>query len=91
MAVETERVTLRLPVSDLQALDMFIQAGEYMNRSDVIRQAIKDFVSRRAPEVKQNLESKKTLMETVSQVQQLKELQEVLRAQQAQLDRLMQK
>lgn len=91
MPVETERVTLRLPVADLQALDMFIQAGEYMNRSDVIRQAIKDFVSRRAPEVKQNLDAKKTLMDAVSQHQQLREMQEMLRQQQEAISRLMQK
>jgi len=49
MAVETERVTLRLPVSDLHSIDHFIEAGEFMNRSDVIRAAIKDFRSNFVP------------------------------------------
>jgi Arc/MetJ-type ribon-helix-helix transcriptional regulator len=91
MPVETERVTLRLPVQDLQDLDMLIQAGAFMNRSDAIRAAIKDFVSRRAPEVKQQLDARKTLMETVSQHAALKELAEQLKQQQETLNKLMQK
>jgi Arc/MetJ-type ribon-helix-helix transcriptional regulator len=91
MPVETERVTLRLPVMDLQDLDMLIQAGAFMNRSDAIRAAIKDFVSRRAPEVKQSLDARKTLMESVSQHQELQQLAEQLKAQQEIIQKYLQK
>lgn len=91
MPVETERVTLRLPVADLQDLDMLIQAGAFMNRSDAIRAAIKDFVANRADSIKKSMDARKTLMETVSQGQQLQQLAEQLKAQQELLQKLMQK
>ena len=81
MPVETERVTLRLPVADLQDLDMLIQAGAFMNRSDAIRAAIKDFVSRRANDVKAGLDARKSLMESVQQKQALEELMEQVKQQ----------
>ena len=91
MTIDSERVTLRLSAQDLADLDMLIQAGAYSTRSDAIRAAIKDFVTRRAPEVKQQLEARKTLMETVSQHQQLQQLAEQLKQQQETINRLMQK
>lgn len=91
MSVETERVTLRLPKNDLDTLDMFIQAGEFMNRSDVIRAAIKDFVRRKAKDVQEGTEARRVLMEASSQNMQLMQLQEQLRQQQEILQKLMQK
>lgn len=91
MPVETERVTLRLPKTDLASVDMFIQAGEFMNRSDVIRAAIKDFVRRRAKEVQEGTEARKVLMEASSQHMQLQQLQEQLKQQQDMLTKLLQK
>ena len=80
MPVETERVTLRLPVTDLAALDAFVQSGTYMNRSDVIRDAIRDFVRSRAKEVREGVDAHKSLIESASEMQTLKAMRETLLA-----------
>lgn len=69
---DTERVTLRLPVQDLQALDLFVGTGEFSTRSEVIRQAIKDFVRNHAKEVVEGMTARKQLQDTFLQMQELK-------------------
>lgn len=88
MPTETERVTLRLPVGDLAALDIFVETGQFMNRSDVIRAAIKDFVRSRAKEVKEGVDAHKTLVESAQQAQDLKALREEFVAKMEQLQEL---
>ena len=78
MAVETERVTLRLPVNDLHSIDHFIEAGEFMNRSDVIRAAIKDFVRSRAKEVAEGVDAKKILQDSAAKATDLAEIRRAL-------------
>lgn len=85
---DSERVTLRLPQSDLQALDMFVGTGEFPNRSEAIRQAIKDFVRNRAKEVVESMNARKSLTDTFVQMQELKAQ---LESQQKVLDQLMRK
>lgn len=80
MPAETERVTLRLPVTDLGALDAFVQAGQFMNRSDVIREAIRDFVRSRAKEVQDGVAAHKVLIESAQEMQNVKAMRETLLA-----------
>ena len=40
----TERVTLRLPVQDLQELDLYISLGHGTSRSEAIREAIRHWL-----------------------------------------------
>lgn len=40
----TERVTLRLPVQDLQELDLYISLGHGTSRSEAIRIAIREWL-----------------------------------------------
>ena len=80
MPVDTERVTLRLPVTDLAALDAFVETGQFMNRSDVIRAAIKDFVRSRAKEVKEGVDAHQTLIDAAGKAAALKELRETFLA-----------
>lgn len=88
MPTETERVTLRLPVTDLAALDIFVETGQFMNRSDVIRTAIKDFVRSRAKEVKEGVDAHKMLVESAQQAQDLKALRDEFAAKMEQLQEL---
>ena len=88
MANETERVTLRLPVTDLAALDIFVETGQYMNRSEALRAAIRDFVRSRAKEVKENVDAHHTLIESSGKAQELKELREEFAAKMEQLEAL---
>lgn len=88
MPTETERVTLRLPVTDLAALDIFVETGQFMNRSDVIRAAIKDFVRSRAKEVREGVDAHRTLVESRHQAHDLKALREEFAAKMEELKAL---
>ena len=88
MPIETERVTLRLPVTDLAALDIFVETGQFMNRSDVIRAAIKDFVRSRAKEVKEGIDAHKTLVESRQNAHDLQAMREEFRAKMEELQAL---
>jgi Arc/MetJ-type ribon-helix-helix transcriptional regulator len=88
MPIETERVTLRLPVSDLAALDAFVQSGQHMNRSDVIREAIREFVRSRAKEVAAGVDAHKSLMESAQTAQTLRTMRETFMAKLEELEEL---
>jgi Arc/MetJ-type ribon-helix-helix transcriptional regulator len=49
--METQRITVRLPQRDLHSIDLFIRAGEFSSRSEVIRHAVNDFIKEYAQEV----------------------------------------
>ena len=48
--VDTERVTIRLPVDKLEQLEKLVKQGMYKNKSDAIRVAIEKFMETEAPE-----------------------------------------
>lgn len=88
MPLETERVTLRLPVTDLAALDAFVQTGQFMNRSDVIRAAIRDFVRSRAKEVAEGVDAQRTLIDSAQKARELKDFRETFLAKIEELEEL---
>jgi Arc/MetJ-type ribon-helix-helix transcriptional regulator len=49
--METQRITVRLPQTDLHSIDLFIRAGEFSSRSEVIRHAVNDFIKEYAQQV----------------------------------------
>lgn len=49
--METQRITVRLPQTDLHSIDLFIRAGEFSSRSEVIRHAVNDFIKDYAQQV----------------------------------------
>ena len=53
---QNKRITVRLPVKIINAVDMFIQAGQYSSRSDVIRRAIWRLLSAEGDNVMKDLE-----------------------------------
>ena len=48
---EEERVGVRCARRELQFLDSFVVSGEFRTRSELIREALKDFLARRSREV----------------------------------------
>ena len=78
LPVETERVTLRLPVNDLALLDALVEAGEVMNRSEAIRAAIREFVRNRAPKVQEGVAARKTVFESADTARELEEVRAAL-------------
>ncbi len=61
---QNKRITVRLPVKIINAIDMFIQAGESSSRSDVIRRAIWRLLSDEGDNVMKNLEKINKLNES---------------------------
>jgi Arc/MetJ-type ribon-helix-helix transcriptional regulator len=49
--MENHRITIRIPQYDLHSIDLFIRAGEFSSRSEVIRRAVNDFVKAYANQV----------------------------------------
>ena len=49
--MDTQRITVRLPNTHIHAIDLFIRAGEFSSRSEVIRHAVNDFIKAYAQEV----------------------------------------
>ncbi|MCK5343012.1 MAG: ribbon-helix-helix protein, CopG family [Candidatus Heimdallarchaeota archaeon] len=61
--METQRITVRLPQRDLYSIDLFIRAGEFSSRSEVIRHAVNDFIKEYAQEVIDKAEKIKRVQE----------------------------
>ncbi len=85
-----ERVTLRVPESDLEQVEMLVELGEFANRSEAIRQAIKDLIRSRADQVQEDVEAREKIQDAYTRNQQLQNLKEQLEEQQAVLDDLLQ-
>jgi len=62
--MDTQRITIRLPQHDIRSIDVFVRAGEFATRSEVIRHAVNDFIKNYA----QSLIDK---AEKIKQVQEL--------------------
>ena len=61
--METQRITVRLPQTDLHSIDLFIRAGEFSSRSEVIRHAVNDFIKEYAQQVIDKAEKMKKVQE----------------------------
>ncbi|MCS4541282.1 MAG: ribbon-helix-helix domain-containing protein [Euryarchaeota archaeon] len=46
-----ERITIRLPRRQVEQIDLLVQDGEYTSKSEAIRQAIRELLTRHKPEV----------------------------------------
>jgi Arc/MetJ-type ribon-helix-helix transcriptional regulator len=42
--MEKQRITIRLPVTSIRSIDLFVRAGEFSTRSEVIRHAVNNFI-----------------------------------------------
>jgi Arc/MetJ-type ribon-helix-helix transcriptional regulator len=64
--METQRITIRLPQQYITSLDLFVTAGEFQTRSEVIRHAVNEFIKNYANSIIDKAEKLK-------KVQKLKE------------------
>ena len=74
MAVETTRITVRVPERDLSLIDALVEAGEYSNRTAVIRRAIRDLLKSLGPELTASAESDASLTEALLAMQAQQQL-----------------
>jgi len=61
--METQRMTIRLPKRHINSIDLFIRAGEFATRSEVIRHAINDFIKKHADNIIEEADKIKKVQE----------------------------
>ena len=61
--METQRITIRLPQHDIHSIDLFVRAGEFSTRSEVIRHAVNDFIKNYASNIIEKAEKIKKVQE----------------------------
>ena len=49
--MDKQRITIRLPQRDIHSIDLFVRAGEFATRSEVIRHAVNDFIKNYAQNI----------------------------------------
>ncbi|HUR63173.1 MAG: hypothetical protein QOG31_239 [Thermoplasmata archaeon] len=59
----TDRVTVRLPVSQIQQMQALVDAGMYRNTTDVVYNALKGLLMSKGGEAKQTIEAQQGLLE----------------------------
>jgi len=66
----TEKVTIRLPLSYIKALDFLVQVDDFPSRSEAIRSAIRDMVYERVDMVMEKLEKLQEAESTLQRMEQ---------------------
>ncbi len=61
--MDTRRITIRLPQHDIHSIDLFVRAGEFATRSEVIRRAVNEFVKNYADSLIEKAEKIKKVQE----------------------------
>ena len=61
--MDKRRITIRLPQRDLHSIDLFIRAGEFSSRSEVVRRAVNEFIKNYANTVIEKAEKMKKVQE----------------------------
>lgn len=76
----SERITVRLPKKMVNEIDNLIVIGEYSNRSDIVREAVKLFLNTKIKDVVESLSAKEKLQDYVSKaIEQAEEEEKYLR------------
>ena len=61
--MDTQRLTIRLPQQYVTSIDLFVKAGEFATRSEVIRHAVNDFIKNYAENIIEKAEKIKKVQE----------------------------
>ena len=59
----TDRVTVRLPVSQIQQMQSLVEAGLYRNTTDVVYNALKQLLVSQGSEAKKTIEAQQGMLE----------------------------
>ena len=68
--MDNQRITIRLPRRSISTMDMFIRAGEFATRSELIRHAVNDFIKKYTDEV----------IESADKIKKVQELEQALQS-----------
>ena len=61
--MDTQRLTIRLPQQYISSIDIFVKAGEFATRSEVIRHAVNEFIKGYAENIIDKAEKIKKVQE----------------------------
>ena len=67
--METDRITIRLPQIYLRQIDLFVRAGEFSTRSEVIRHAVNEFITNYAGRIIEKADKLKKVQELEAAVE----------------------
>lgn len=67
--METDRITIRLPRIYLRQMDLFIRVGEFSTRSEVIRHAVKEYITNQSDRITQRADKLKKVQELEAAVE----------------------
>ncbi|MEK6985546.1 MAG: ribbon-helix-helix domain-containing protein [Candidatus Thermoplasmatota archaeon] len=59
----TDRITVRLPKSQLQQMEALVQAGVYRNTTDLVFNAVKELLLVKGTAAKQTIEAERGMLE----------------------------
>ena len=59
----TDRITVRLPKSQIEQIEALVQAGVYRNTTDVVFTAVKDLLLAKGSSAKATIEAEKGMFE----------------------------
>ena len=71
--METVRVTVRLPLHLVSAIDSLTKIGAYTTRSEVVRHALVDFIDKHSDEIKEMVEKIRRVQEIKAAVSAVEE------------------
>ena len=72
--METEKVTVRLPVQQISAIDTFIRLGEFASRSEAIRRALSMLIEEMAEKMYEKMDLMKRLQEIEAMTEEVEKL-----------------
>ncbi|RLF52880.1 MAG: hypothetical protein DRN11_00420 [Thermoplasmata archaeon] len=72
--METEKITVRLPVHLVRAIDTFIKMGEFGSRSEAIRRALKMLVDELMHDIDEKAEKWRKLQELEAMTEEINKL-----------------
>jgi len=61
--MESQRITIRLSHRDIHSLDLFVRAGEFATRSEVVRRAVNEFIKNHADNIIETADKLKKVQE----------------------------
>ena len=67
--METDRITIRLPQLHLRQIDLFIRAGEFSTRSEVVRHAVNEYINNYAGRIIEKADKIKKVQELEAAVE----------------------
>jgi len=72
--METEKITVRLPIHQIQAIDTFISLGEFASRSEAIRRAIAMLLDDLTEKMYEKMDAMRRLQELQAMAHELEKL-----------------